>query len=252
MQIRWRGCDGLNRMGRAATLVLGFIVGQVVVACASTTTRNEPARSLPPLDEQAAMALRDLETPCTIRTARRPEDKVQPIPQVFVEAFLLEIPPESTWRWHTNDLATLATVPGATLVGAPHIIAYLGDAATVSLGTHFFPIGTMPEPTLLFKGMTLRPSLGEADVLVLDLDVVLMVPAEASAQPASPYVDAHAHNTFAIRDRQVAALRTRIPGYAHGDLVVALVPHFIQSEVDLRDIFQCKIQRRAEHLQHAR
>jgi hypothetical protein len=231
-----------------STLLFELLACSGASACASTTADTPTPAAPPAFDEHLAEVLGDERTPCEDRTPPNPGQAAFAVPQVFVESLLVEIPAGSEWQDGGADLDTLARVPGARLQGTPRVIAHFDDTATLTLGTRYLPLGTQGAQAMFFKSITVHPSLGDSGVLLLEFDVVLEVPAPSADPSQPPYRDVHVSNTFALRERQAATLRASVPEYSRADLVIHVVPYVIRSQADLRDLFQCKVRRRAKRL----
>src|SRR5512145_3347215 len=152
----------------------GLLAAFFAVGCASTSVESEPARMA---DAENAILLADVidsaEAPCSIRMPSAPPDAAVSPLQVFVEAFLIELPSDANWRFEPGSLPALARVPRVRLLATPHIIATLGTQQAMDLGRQILPPGAIPEPGMSFAGMTVLPRFGDSGALVLDVDVAL-------------------------------------------------------------------------------
>ncbi len=232
----------LLRLGRAISLIFGFFaLGLEACATTTTTTSAQPAGRSGVTSAQLATIIASVTTPCLRRTPPRPQDTVRAVPQVFVEALLFELPEGAQLDRQTHQLKSGVRPSELKFFATPHLIATLDTKATSQFERVYYPPGATPEPGLEFAGMTLLPTLGNPDALLLELDFELRAATPDSF--ASPMRSVHLRNTFASKDHQAVSMIAAIPGAPKTSVAIIVVPHLIRSEADLRDLFECKMQR---------
>lgn len=230
-------------LNRTISLIIGLIA-LGLEACATTTTTTtsaQPSGRSGVTSAQLVTIIAGVTTPCLSRTPPRPEDTVRAVPQVFVEALLFELPEGAQLDRQTHQLKSGMRPLDLKFFASPHLIATLDTKATSQFERVYYPPGATPEPGLEFAGMTLLPKAGNLELLVLELDVELRVATQTAS--ASPVSSVHLRNTFAAKDRQTVSMVAAVPGAPKTSVAIIVVPHLIRSEADLRDLFECKMQR---------
>src|SRR5512145_417354 len=218
------------------------------VGCASASVESDPARMA---DAENAHVLADVidsaEATCSGRMPSGSQDAAVSPLQVFVEAFLIEVPSDANWRFEPGSLPALARVPGAKLLATPHIIATLETRQTMDLSRRLLPPGAFLEPGVYFEGMTVLPRLGDSGTLVLEVDVALQT-SDSREGPNVVPAETHVRNTFVAREKRVSWLAVSVPGYSKSSLLLGVKPHLVGDQTDLRSIFDCKMQQRKRSL----
>jgi hypothetical protein len=234
------------RLNRARALLVGlFAIGpQTCTTTTTTATTHPPGRSGVKAEELAAIVTNST-TPCLTRRPPSPQDTVRAVPQVFVETLLFEVPEGAHLDKQTHHLKFAAHKSDVNFFASPHMIATLNTKANVQLARVYYPPGATPDPGLHFVGMTLLPTLGSSDALILDLDVELQTASQAA--PQSPMRSVHLRNTFATKERQAASMVAAVPGVPKTSVAIVIVPYLLRSEADLRDLFECKMQHAEQH-----
>jgi hypothetical protein len=235
---------------KRTTKVLLPLLALGLQACTTTRVESRTATGSGITSEQLAAIITSVTSACTNRSALTPQDALMPVPQVFVETLLFELPKGASLNRKTHQLDAVTRHSDIQFFASPHVIATLDSQASMQIEQVYYPAGATAEPGLHFAGMTLRPSLGSPDALLLDLDIELQRASPAAAP--SPIDSVHVRNVFAAKDRQATSMVAAVPGPENSSVAVIVVPYLLRSQADLRDHFACKMQRAREQRTAAR
>lgn len=223
---------------RVVALVLG--AAGCVANSPSGDTKTPGTTNVGVLSE----VLESAQSACSVRTPPDPNAEPSATPRVFIEAFFIEIPASAHWEIGVGPLSDVARLPGAKLVASPHIIARVNETATMDFGTRITPPGATLDAGIHFKRLTVTPRFGGPGEVIVDLDAAFdtLEPQQVVAHSAP--VEVHVRNTFVAHERKAVTLHTALAGYSSGSMLVLMKPYVVTAEVDLRDIFTCKMQER--------
>ncbi|HKO53766.1 MAG TPA: hypothetical protein VJV79_38930 [Polyangiaceae bacterium] len=158
------------------------------------------------------------------------------VPQLFVEAVLLDVPLHSGTQTRKDNLQQLAKRPDLRLLGSPHLFGKFDVLTTVTLAQH---LGVLEQATLSQISLTPRP--GESGQPVLELEFGFSLP---NADPASNPQVRSAPVTLEAPYGQAALGFAKHPGDASRELIVIVTTRPVQNDDDLRVLFECKMRQR--------
>jgi len=155
-----------------------------------------------------------------------------PRDEVFVEVLILEAPSHlvSASVLSLGTLDQLASQPDVRLLSSPHAIAGFEREVKMTLEETY---GVAPQLSL--QQWSLRARRAEADVTVLDLQLILRPPGVSAPLPLSLSVSSRAD--------EPGLARVQWDHAAQRSLLVVFRQHAVHGEKDLREIFECKMWR---------
>jgi hypothetical protein len=159
--------------------------------------------------------------------------------ELFLEAVVVDVPHELAKYASLSSLSELARSPHARLVGAPHLVGAFETKAELALEQ----VPDASAPTTLSRWGML-PRHVDTHVSSLDLEV------ELSALEPDGQVTRSKTLRFSVstRDNEPGLARIVWQEKTQRSLVILLRTFRIQKDADLRAIFECKMQRREQHL----
>jgi hypothetical protein len=224
-----------------------------LAGCAATPTRGvNQARSAELAKSQTFQAFAE---PCSLDlppSAELPPDAPEPPPttgfpepgpftaSVFLDTAFFVLPTATAKRALHASRDGLTHDPEVRLLGTPHLSAAFDTTARATLEDH---VGPLAAATL--RDVTVTPRQATDAPLVVELDIVLLLP---TSQSASSPTQARIHFVTAPRVGQAVTLTEQIPEQPGQSLFLLLKPYVVRSEADLRAIFLCKMAQRQRAL----
>ncbi len=213
----------------------------LLLGCSGAEVGASASPAQPSAAELLGEVLADVGQACPgfVRVESAPEGR----DELFLEAVVVDVPGELAKYASLSSLPELARSPHARLVAAPHLVGAFDTKAELAMDQA--PDASAPA-TLSRWSMLPR----HVDVQLSSLDLEL----ELSALEPNGQIARSKTLRFSVttRDNEPGLARVAWHEKSQRSLVILFRTFRIQKEADLRAIFECKMQRREQHLQRQR
>jgi hypothetical protein len=159
--------------------------------------------------------------------------------QLFVEAVVMDVPSDLAKDITLSRLKDLSQTARVQLLAVPHLIADFDHRAEMGLG----PSGGTPEQISLVRWSLFARHADRGEVLDVELDLGLPT-SKSGVTPVRQLKFA-----TSARDNEPALARVEWDAVSQRSLLLLLRTFEVHGDEDLRGIFQCKMQQRAQALQ---
>jgi hypothetical protein len=159
--------------------------------------------------------------------------------QLFVEAAILEVSSAVAAEASLANLHELPQMAQVQMVAVPHVIADFEHRAEMDWGP-----GAAERPQVSLRRWSLLPRRAD-DVTVLDVELELEPP---TSKPGPAVSGRPLKFSATVRENEPALARVEWDAASQRSLLILFRTFAVHGEQDLRAIFECKMQQRAQAL----